>query len=91
MKKLFPLGNKGDSGQITALPGSSGATGDSSTVKDFIGKVYNVNKYSVTVEDVVAEGELSIITPNLFNGNYSKVDSPSYSWSKHMDHQQDMR
>lgn len=56
MKKLFPLGNKSDSGLVTALPGSSGATGDSSTVKDFIGKVYNVNKFSVTVEDIVAEG-----------------------------------
>lgn len=64
MKKLFPLGNKSDSGLVTALPGSSGATGDSSTVKDFIGKVYNVNKFSVTVEDIVAEGELSIISPD---------------------------
>lgn len=57
MKKLFPLGNKGDSGQVTALPGSTGATGDSSSVKDFIGKVYSVNKYSVTVEDIIAEGQ----------------------------------
>ena len=54
MVKLF--GIKDSSGQVTALPGSSGATGDSSTVKDFIGKVYNVNKLSLTVEDIIAEG-----------------------------------
>lgn len=58
MVKLF--GTKDSSGQVTALPGSSGATGDSSTVKDFIGKVYNVNKLSLTVEDIIAEGILSL-------------------------------
>lgn len=54
MVKLFGL--KDSSGQSSALPGSSGASGDSSSVKDFIGKVYNVNKLSLTVEDIIAEG-----------------------------------
>lgn len=32
-------------------------TSDPLSVKDFIGKVFNVNKQTVVVEDVIAEGE----------------------------------
>lgn len=38
--------------------GLGGASGSSSGVSSFLGKVFAVGRYQVTVEELVAEGEL---------------------------------
>lgn len=59
MKRLFhPLNNreKESVAKERLEPNEKSSGGEASSIKDFIGKVFIVNKYTVTVEDVIAEG-----------------------------------
>lgn len=52
----------------TPLASAGGTVGDSNcnSIKDYIGKSFNVGKYNVTVEDVIAEGMLFCYVPPCF-------------------------
>ena len=61
MKRLFHrLDGAGGRQSPVTSPALPVPSNDPSSVKDFIGKVFNVNKHAVVVEDVIAEGVYSV-------------------------------